>query len=571
MLLNNREPSLLWFSEEEVKDAPDLSRNVTTGGYPIIVSSPLFPDHNLGTALVAPIRSGETTPGLLLVLAGSTEEFTNAEINLLTALAAQAAVALENASLYEDATQRAAEAVALYELSQAVTSTLKLDDILERVADAVMNLVAVDKFALFLRERHSDYLALTFSRGLAEGVAERLRPRIGQGIIGWVMEFETPTAVRDIAADQRNAATPLHTEGAVSLVAMPLQIGSSTIGVLAALSSRRRLFTVAEMELLYTIANQAAVAIENARIYSTVRQKSSELRKYFHRVARALSATRTPENVPELIASLTLEVMEADRCVLHAVRRGASGKILLEVAASVGFRVETSNKAIPVVASSPTGWVVQQARPLTVENLPDDPRFSGGYDRPLRGNLMSYLGVPLRGATGVIGVLEVYTRERRVWQSDAVRLLLTFATQAAVAFHNARLAQESEHSERTARLLERLLNMTTESDSAENGIRPDQIVAALALGLNAPVLTFYRSSDKLPETWWPGPASSSSDPATIETLIQAIRNNILENEEFQIALSPNSQIAVVVLVGASAGMSHRVVLEKAATLLSRTL
>ncbi|CAA9586077.1 MAG: hypothetical protein AVDCRST_MAG88-3957, partial [uncultured Thermomicrobiales bacterium] len=84
------------------------------------------------------------------------------------------------------------------------------------------------------------------------------------------MEFETPTAVQDVAADHRNASAPLHTEGVVSMTCMPLQVGAATIGVLCAMSSRRRLFTVAEMELLYTIANQAAIAIENARIYADV-------------------------------------------------------------------------------------------------------------------------------------------------------------------------------------------------------------------------------------------------------------------------------------------------------------
>ncbi|MDX1934479.1 MAG: GAF domain-containing protein [Capsulimonadales bacterium] len=555
LLLTDRGPSLIRFtdSDEEMASLPFFPGR-------LLQTAPIFPERSARTALAAPIRAGDTAHGLVLALS-DTDEFSNAETNLLTAVAAQAAVALENASLYEDATRRAEEAAALYELSQAVTSTLRLPDILERVADAVLHLVSVDKFALFLRERHGDVLELVFQRGLPEGASERLRPRIGQGIIGWVMEFETPTAVRDIAADQRNASAPFHTEGAVSLVAMPLQLGTSTIGVLTALSSRRRLFTVAEMELLYTIANQAAVAIENARVYTTVRRKSSDVRKFFHRVARALSATRSPQNVPELIASLTQDVMEADRCVLHAVRRGPEGRALVEVAAAVGFRVESGGGPVPVVAASPTGWVVQQARPLTVENLPDDPRFSAGYDRPVRGGIMSYLGVPLRGGSEVIGVLEVYTRDHRHWQAEEVRLLLTFATQAAVAFRNARLAQEGERSERTARLLERLLNMATHTEE----VQAEEVVAALALGLNAPILTFYREESH----WRTGTASSAPDPFTLAALSEALEAGKNETVEFQVAYSPGREVAVAVLLGSGAGATRQLVLETAATLLSR--
>ena len=555
MLLTATRPVALHFTDDRTT-LPSPIANTET-----ITCEPIFLRPGVRSALAAPMRGGDLAQGVVLVLSGHpADDFTPAETNLLFALSAQAAVALDNARLFEDATQRAEEATALYELSQAVTSTLQLPEILERVSSAILSLLAVDKFALFLKERHTDRLELVVERNLPEGASERLRPRVGEGIIGWVMEFETPTAVRDITADHRNAAAPLHLEGAVSLIAMPLQIGTATIGVLAALSSRRRLFTVAEMELLYTIANQAAIAIENARIYTSVRQKSSELRRFFNRVGRALAVSNNPQSVPELIASLTQEVMEADRCALHAVRRGSDGLFRMEEAASVGFRVEASQASQVVSAASPTGWVVQQAHSLTIEDLPDDPRFSGGYERPVRGEVMSYLGVPLRGTNGVIGVLEVYTRERRTWDSDEVRLLLTFAAQAAVAFQNARLAQESERGERMARLLERLLDMATRTTPPE----AEEVVAALALGLNAPIITLYREKDG----WRQGIVSSPLDAALLDALWQTVAGNTAGSDDFQWTIAPGGNIAVAVMVSASL-YSYSLVLENAANLLSR--
>ena len=110
---------------------------------------PPFPGLPARTGIAAPLRAGDVTHGLVLAVSGQPDAYTIGDANLLSALAAQAAVAIENAWLYEDANRRAQEAAALYELSQMITSTLHLEGVLERVADSVLHLLAVDKFALF--------------------------------------------------------------------------------------------------------------------------------------------------------------------------------------------------------------------------------------------------------------------------------------------------------------------------------------------------------------------------------------------------------------------------------------
>lgn len=571
-LLTATHPLLLDFRA----DAPE-GEKPTRGGIlrcePIL---PGFPGAGGGPArsgLSAPIRSGEEVRGFVLVVSQQPfGVYTTADANLLMALASQAAVAMENAELYEEATRRAEEAAALYELSQAVTSTLNLTDVLGRVADSTLALLDVDKFALFLHDRETRRLRLVVSRGLPDGAAERLAFGEGQGIPGWVMEFETPTAVQDVAADHRNATAPLHGEGVVSVTCMPLQVGPSTIGVLAAMSSRRRLFTVAEMELLYTIANQAAIAIENARVYADMRHQSVELRKYFHRVARALGTSQSPQEVPELIATLTCEIMGADRCVLHSVEPGTEDEWRQRTAASVGFRVVNYEPLKPLSSDTPTGWVAYRGRPLAVEDLEEDPRFAGRYDRPTRGVVRSYLGVPLRSGRSVMGVLEVYTRERRVWHHDATRLLMTFASQAAVAFENARLAAEREQAEATRRLAERLLTMTAQ-DPAPGA---DEVVAALALGLNAPVVTLYRAEGD--PGWVPGPASIPRDTVPLVALQALLTEENSGNSallDAQIAVSPDRSVAVAVLAPletpeAIGSPATSPLLETAVTLLTRS-
>ena len=533
-LLNGVEPQFLRFRDSE------SGRSEITG---VQTVDTLFPARSDRSALAAPVRHDDTPQGVLLVLSQQPSGvYTQGDANFLAALASQAAVAMENAVLYEDATRRAEESAALYELSQAVNSTLRLSKILKRVADAATSLLSVDKFALFLYDRVGDRLNLVVEKGLPYGASERLRPRPGEGIPGWVMEFETPTAVQDVAADHRNASYPLHGEGVVSLTCMPLQVGATAIGVMAAMSGRRRLFTVAEMELLYTVANQAAIAIENARMYAETSRQSRYMRHYFHQVARALASSHSAPALSELITSLTKEVMDADRCALHTVRKSPSGEQILEIAASTGFRLAASIGGTRVASlDSPTGWIAQNNRPLSIGDLQADSRFVSEYELPQQGMVASYLGVPLRYRGDVIGILEIYSRQPRRWQSESIRTLLTFASQAAVALQNARLAERSAYALRIARLSERLLEMVRLSDPPST----EEIIAALALGLNAPVASLYRDG----ESWKSGPASVSADGVPVDALIEALENSG-SNSLFQIAVAPDrieAQIAIAVL------------------------
>ena len=117
------------------------------------------------------------------------------------------------------------------------------------------------------------------------------RPRIGEGIAGWVYEWQTPQAVSDVAADARNRSAPIDQAGRrVHAVRPDAGRGRRAWRDLHAMSSKRRLFTVAEMELLYTIANQAAFAVVNAIMYQEARSKSHEMRRYFRRVAQAIGS-----------------------------------------------------------------------------------------------------------------------------------------------------------------------------------------------------------------------------------------------------------------------------------------
>ena len=394
--------------------------------------------------LLAPMIARSVPEGLLVVGSRQPGAYSEADASLLSAVASQAAAALENAWLYEDATRRAQEAAALYELSQAVGATLSLSRVIHFVADSVLSLLHVDKFALFLFNAATGRLEIKASRNLGRETADAMKPRLGEGIAGWVLEFETPTAVQDVSADHRNRSCPIDGDGVTSLVSVPLQSGDQVIGVLHAMSSRRRLFTVGEMELLYTIANQVGAAISNAQMYEEARQKSEEIRKGVRRIARALGSSLDGRQTAQTIADLALEMTGADRSLLFAF--DAQGSLAVQAAANFKSAL-SSLSAIPLADSgrgpeTATAYVARRGRSLSVEDFSKDTRFVLPAFAA-RERVTGYLGVPLKLGKEVLGVLEVYTREPRRFTADEIRLLLTFASQASVGLQNALLVEQA--------------------------------------------------------------------------------------------------------------------------------
>jgi GAF domain-containing protein len=463
-------------------------------GNAFIISNPeldlryeqIFPDDRPQPLswMVAPLVSREAQLGLIVIASLARDAYTREDLRLLTAVAAPAAVAMENAQLYEEATRRTEEATAIYELSQAVNTNLNLNHVLNFVADSVIALLHVDKFALFLHNPQSQCLEIKVARNIRREAVNGMRPdRTEGGVAWWVFEYETPTAITSVATDHRNRSLPIDSEGVESLVSVPLQAGDDVIGVMHAMSSRRRSFTVGEMELLYTIANQVGVAISNIQIIEDTRQKSEELRRASRRVARALGTTGSLAQTADSIVALASEIMRADKCLLYAYDTTAD---TLGVRAAQGVRVP-AGLALPRPAAGerePTArTILRKGRSVVMDNPLHDSRFAPCAELATQlAKVASYLGMPLKIGTEVVGVLEVYSRDPRTFPTDELRQYVAFAAQAAVALQNAMLVEAAVRQKVDLDLLVQIAHLIAEGNSDELG---GDVVALLQTSLNA--------------------------------------------------------------------------------------
>lgn len=217
--------------------------------------------------------------------------FSGDELRLATSLAAQAAIAIENAKLYHSAQQRLAETETLYRFARELGGMLDIQALGARALEAAARLTDFDIGEVSLVREADGALAPLVVAGSADmNTTHPVSPR-GQGIVGWVVEHGHTVRVGDVSQDPRYHEVSPHI---MSELCLPLRIGERTIGVLNLEAKAPNAFDARAEQLLTVFANQLAIAIENARLYEQTKRdaevKAALLRELSHRVKNNLAA-----------------------------------------------------------------------------------------------------------------------------------------------------------------------------------------------------------------------------------------------------------------------------------------
>lgn len=420
--------------EREAQLSPESSAvaKVLTAEAPLLVSD-LASEHTFAdivtlsrirSLIAAPIPGRDGALGLLVVASLQPHAYSPEDANLAQAVAAQAGAAIQNAFLFEEAVRNAQESSALYDHSQRMSESLDLKCVCAVTSESIQSSLKADQAAVLLRD--GDRLVLAASRGIDSASRERMRFRIGQGVPGWVCQWMTPTAVADLTADSRDRLAPIPC--AHSAICAPIGSGSEALGVVLALSRRRRLFTIAEMEMLYTLANQAAVAISNARLYQEARAKSVRMRRYFQRIARALGAAVAAKGDPNLLSELACEMLSADRCVIYRLRKDAS---LARFAGGGGRTASTPGEDL-APGTGFAGAAARTGKSVVVTDVASDAR-SKEVAWLARDRMASCVAVPVASNGEVVGVVEVYSQAPRVFSKADLKLVRLFIRESGLA------------------------------------------------------------------------------------------------------------------------------------------
>ena len=244
--------------------------------------------------LVVPLRHKNRVFGALNLLSDKVGAFTERDEEILAQFAVHVAQALANARMFEHERNHAAELETLTEIAREVAEILDLDQLLSRIAILTKRIVDYRTFGILLVNPATQQLEPKVALQYGEKTS-MLNIRIGEGLVGYSALHKVPLIIDDVSQDPRYIKV---LEDVRSELVIPLLLKDRCIGVFDLESPELNAFTQRHAEILGILASQAAVAIENARLYETVR--ASELRlereiEFARRVQAALMPAEPPK------------------------------------------------------------------------------------------------------------------------------------------------------------------------------------------------------------------------------------------------------------------------------------
>lgn len=220
-----------------------------------------------------PLRSKDRLLGEVVILGAPLGRYTDADVNLLSTVAQQVGVAVENATLFQETVIRRREAETLYVLGTEITALSDVGRVLEHVVASARDLLAADVGILSLLDEARGRLVIRAATGLRGDALLGATLAPGQGVAGQVVLTGQPLVVSDYLTDARithELDTVVRQEGLQTHLAVPISTRGKAVGCLTVAFRRQRPAGDDEVHLLARIANQAAIAIENARLYEQV-------------------------------------------------------------------------------------------------------------------------------------------------------------------------------------------------------------------------------------------------------------------------------------------------------------
>ncbi|RMF48661.1 MAG: GAF domain-containing protein [Anaerolineae bacterium] len=461
------------FHAEDISEEEDLQ--------PLL---PYLKQHATRSLLAVPMLSGEMVHGVLLVHESRKPyRFTADEIELARTISNQAAIALQNARLYEETQSRLNEISAIYQISQALTSTIDLDELLARLPEQLSAIVDTRNMYLALYDAEHDLVS--FPLAVEHGARIEVSPQPPRGLTGHILKTREPLLLVGDGAAEALASLNSVQIGAVEAAAylgVPLLVGDTAIGVLAVEDpTNPHAYTENDLRLLTTAAAQLAVAIQNSRLFTEARQRTNDLSLLFEfgsRIAYELDESR--------LVNITFDVLKhaLEVHTLALVVEDELGDLVGEV---LDGEERLSGVSVPRDGSSLSEYVLQKGETLLIRDLqdPEERAPVAGYDvgQPVR----SWLGVPLVARGKTIGVLSIQDYEPGRFTEQHALLLSQVAGQLATALDNARLfsqvqnyAEQLEH-----RVAERTQELAREHQRTETLLR---IITELSASLDMDIV-----------------------------------------------------------------------------------
>lgn len=323
----------------------------------------------------------------------------------------------------------------LLEVSEQITSTLDLDELMVRIAELVKRVIDYKVFAILLLNERTQELRIRSSVGHPEEPVRKLRIKVGKGIVGRAAEERRSILVNNVHND------PTYIEslpGIESELAIPLILKKRLIGVIDLEADVPDFFTDQHVNLLELLAGRMAMAIENARLYRRSLRQARTL-QLMNEISRELSSVLVLNELLRKIGTLTKRLVNYHRfSIMLADEHTRTFNSVLTLRQDESL----PDKTTVHFGEGIVGLAASSLQPVVIPDVSREPRYIR-----INPDTRSEMTVPLIYHGHVIGVVDLESPSLNYFTEEHVRIFSTLATQIAVAIENARLYERVLRSE----------------------------------------------------------------------------------------------------------------------------
>jgi two-component system, NtrC family, sensor kinase len=421
------------------------------------------------TALGVPLLRQGTTIGVFFLSRDEVNPFTEKQIELVTTFADQAVIAIENARLLNELRESLEQQTATSRVLDVISrSAFDLHAVFETVAESSVKLCGADRAIIMRFDGELLRLAVAFNVSPDHrDFAERNPIRPGRDSSAGRAALERRTIhIPDVLADPEHAYGAKHVEALRTILGVPILKGDDLLGVLIVYHLEVRPFTDRQIALLETFADQAAIAIENARLLDELRERTNELGqsvgelRALGEVSQAVNSTLDLETVLSTIVGRAVQLSHTNAGAIYVFD---DERQEFRLHATYGMS-ETMIAAIAdqrIGLGDAIGAATTQRKPIQVPDIRNEPT-SPVNEIIVREGYRGILVIPLLRPDQIVGALVARRKTPGEFAKSTIDLLQTFADQSVVAIQNARLFESVEA--RTRELGKSLEDLRTTQD-----------------------------------------------------------------------------------------------------------
>jgi GAF domain-containing protein len=426
------------------------------------------------SVLLVPLIQRSKVLGLLaLAQMAQPRIFSQSELRLAQNLAGQAAVAIEHAHLFSQAQRRINEVATFHEIVLQLNTPLELSVVLDTIAESALKLIDASNLHIYLYDAATQKFTLS-SALWRDG---RRKPAVAaprsDGITATVVRQGKPIIINDASSHSLYQSEQARAWGIYAIAGFPLKYGDEVLGAFTMTYVQPHTFTEEELLLLNLLADQAAVAVRNARLFDESQRRLRDTSALVD-MAKQVTGKLKLQSVLQTTVQILKGLLNARASTITMLSEDG---LELMVAAAAGVNPEFANARMKL-GEGVSGEVVNQCELIYVHDAHRDPDFLF-FDEVVR----SLLAVPLIIRGEAIGTLTVDSDQPNAFSESDIQLMTIAAAQVSIAIANARLFEELE---RRAAELAVAYDELKESDRLK-----DELVQNVSHELRTP-LTFVK-------------------------------------------------------------------------------